>query len=134
MGCNQSKKHANGPISSRFPEQRAASSLDYKRITAKYKLSQTVLGAGNFGKVFLASSAADPDFKVAIKTISKKKVQDQLHTIRDEIKILSTLDHPNIIKYYETYESPNYIYLVMEYCQGGELFEKLTNNREEFTE
>ena len=93
-----------------------------------------MLGAGNFGKVFLASSAADPDFRVAIKTISKKKVQDQLHTIRDEIKILSTLDHPNIIKYYETYESPNYIYLVMEYCQGGELFEKLTNNREEFTE
>ena len=92
-----------------------------------------MLGAGNFGKVFLASSAADPDFKVAIKTISKKKLHD-LHTIRDEIKILSTLDHPNIIKYYETYESPNYIYLVMEYCQGGELFEKLTNNREEFTE
>jgi len=57
-----------------------------------------------------------------------------LHVIRDEIKILSSLDHPNIIKYYETYESPNYIYLVMEYCQGGELFDKLTTRGEDFTE
>lgn len=59
---------------------------------------------------------------------------NELHIIRDEIKILSDLDHPNIIKYYETYESPNYIYLVMEYCQGCELFDKLTNDHMQFTE
>ena len=92
------------------------------------------MGAGNFGKVFLATSIADQDLKVAIKTISKKKVQDQINIIRDEIKILSSLDHANIIKYHETYESPSYIYLVMEYCNGGELFDKLTNNRNEFTD
>ena len=43
--------------------------IDYKRITAKYKFSEEVLGAGNFGKVFLASSVADSEFKVAIKTL-----------------------------------------------------------------
>ena len=47
---------------------------------------------------------------------------------------MASLDHPNIVKYYETYESPNYLYLVMEYCQGGELFKKLTENHSQFTE
>ena len=52
----------------------------------------------------------------------------------EEVGILHELDHPNIVKYYETYESPNYLYLVMEYCQGGELFKRLTDKRDEFTE
>lgn len=56
--------------------ERETTTIDYRRITNKYKLTQTVLGAGNFGKVFLATSIADLDFKVAIKTISKKKVKD----------------------------------------------------------
>ena len=43
--------------------------IDYKRITAKNKFTEQVLGAGNFGKVFVASSVADSEFKVAIKTI-----------------------------------------------------------------
>lgn len=93
-----------------------------------------MLGAGNFGKVFLAQSTADSEFKVAIKTIQKKRLLDKIEVLKDEINILSSLDHPNIVKYYETYESPNYLYLVMEYCHGGELFKKLTENGEDFTE
>jgi len=46
--------------------------------------------------------------------------------IKEEIKILARLDHPNICKYYETYESPKNIYLVMEYLGGGDLFDKIT--------
>jgi calcium-dependent protein kinase len=41
-----------------------------------------------------------------------------IYLIKDEIKVLSTVDHPNIIKYYESYENENYIYLVMEYFEG----------------
>ena len=58
----------------------------------------------------------------------------KLDPLKDEIKTLASLDHPNIVKYYETYESPNYLYLVMEYCEGGELFKRLTEKREEFTQ
>ena len=51
------------------------------------------------------------------------------------MKILSVLDHPNITKYYETYESPQYIFIVMEYCAGGDLFDKLIGSqKEKFTE
>lgn len=39
---------------------------------------------------------------------------------------MQSVDHPNIVEYYETYEDKGYIYLCMELCTGGELIEKLT--------
>jgi len=44
----------------------------------------------------------------------------------EEVSILHALDHPNIVKYYETYNDQKYIYLVMEYVTGTQLFEKIT--------
>ncbi len=57
--------------------------------------------------------------------------------IKEEVLVLRTLDHPNIIKYFETYENDRYLYIVMEYCSGGELFEMITKKTKEdgcFTE
>lgn len=36
----------------------------------------------------------------------------------EEVAILNKLDHPNIVKYYETYDDQKYIYLVMEFIKG----------------
>lgn len=94
-----------------------------QQIKKKYKIETKVLGSGAFGKVFLATSVADQNFKVAIKVISKKKLDQDIEQLIDEINILKGLDHPNIIKYYETYENNKYMYIVMEYCPGGELFD-----------
>ena len=52
-------------------------------------------------------------------------MSDHLEAIKEEVGILTKLDHPNIVKYYETYIDEKYIYLVMEYIGGGELFEKI---------
>lgn len=114
----------------------ASQSQEYKKITHKYVLTDKMIGAGQFGKVYLAYSAADKNFKVAIKAINKIRLQSSvLHTLRNEINIISSLDHPNIVKYYETYESPNHIYLITEYVPGGELFVRLTEgSRAEFDE
>ena len=79
--------------------------------------------------MFLASAVADKDFEVAIKAIPKKKIPD-LSQIRQEVSTLQTLDHPNIIKYYETYENQQFIYVVMEYCPGGELFDVIAATAE----
>lgn len=38
---------------------------------------------------------------------------------------MKELDHPNVIKMYETFENNDYVYLVMEVCNGGELFYKI---------
>ena len=72
---------------------------------------------------------------MAIKTIPKNKLGNTIELIREEIEILRTLDHPNIIKYYESFESEKFMYIVMEYCSGGELFERLTGEEQDhFTE
>ena len=84
-----------------------------------------MLGAGAFGKVFLTTNKHDSNIKVAIKVLNKDRLRENLSNIMDEIQTLHTLDHPNIVKYYETYEDVKYIYLVMELCEGGELSIKM---------
>ena len=51
-----------------------------------------------------------------------------------EIQLLNQLDHPNIIKYYETYDDVQFIYLVMELCTGGELYQTFLENKSNMTE
>lgn len=51
-----------------------------------------------------------------------------------EIELLAKLDHPNIVKIYEYYIYTHDIFIVMEYLNGGELFEKLTTNRKALNE
>lgn len=85
-----------------------------------------MLGSGAYGKVFLAESITDANFKVAIKAITKKKIASELKAILSEIEIIKTLDHPNIVKYYETYQNNEFLYIVMEYCPGGDLFDLIT--------
>ena len=46
---------------------------------------------------------------------------------RSELEILKTLDHPNLIKFYETYQDQRFFHLVMEYCSGGELLERIVH-------
>ena len=51
--------------------------------------------------------------------------EENKQLLKNEINILQQLDHPNIVKLYETYESPDELYLVMELCTGGELCTRL---------
>jgi serine/threonine protein kinase len=60
----------------------------------------------------------------AIKTIDLCIVgSEQLHLLRDEVEIMKMLDHPNVIKLYETFEEENKLHLVLELCEGGDLFD-----------
>lgn len=76
--------------------------------------------------MFLTHNKHNQELQVAIKVLNKNKLKDHLEAIKEEVSILTKLDHPNIVKYYETYIDEKYIYLVMEYINGGELFEKIS--------
>jgi calcium-dependent protein kinase len=94
-------------------------------IHAKYKFLD-IIGIGSFGKIMKAQNKSDKTHLAAIKTIPKSKIDKSHYSkIMQEIKVLRMVDHQNIVKYYETYEDSKYIYIVMEHCSGGELFDKI---------
>lgn len=88
-----------------------------------YRLGKT-LGIGSFGKVKVAEHILT-GHKVAIKILNRKKIKqmDMEEKVRREIKILRLFMHPHIIRLYEVVETPNDIYVVMEYVKSGELFD-----------
>lgn len=65
---------------------------------------------------------------MAIKVIQKKRVKDY-KTFINEINILRQLDHENIIKLHEIWEWSDCCFLVLEYCEGGELFHYITERK-----
>lgn len=88
-----------------------------------YDIEQKELGHGHYGTVRVGISKLTGK-KVAIKTIPKAKVS-RPETMRREINILRTLDHPNIIKLYDVFEGQRHLHLVTELCTGGELFDRI---------
>jgi len=129
MGCFQSKTDDPKHIKGRPSATKAKSGVHELKMNYKISNETKVLGAGAFGKVFLSESLADPNFKVAIKVLNKEKLADHIDAIKEEVRILTNLDHANIVKYYETYDDNKYMYLVMEYCPGGELFDKIASQQ-----
>ena len=96
----------------------------------KYKILSK-LGSGSFGNVFLAQNKYTKE-KVALKQI-KKANKDLLSDgkIRDEIDILKNLDHPDIVRIIENFNTKDSYVLVTEYCEGGELYDQVRNQLSE---
>ena len=89
------------------------------------------LGSGGFAKVVQAIHIPTGE-KVAVKIMDKAQIFSEplnLNRIQREIAILKIVRHKNIIKLYELMETPNKIYLVMEYCNGGELFDYIVSKQ-----
>ena len=81
------------------------------------------LGKGGYGKVYEVKNKKTGEIR-ACKHLSKLSIKN-LAKFELEINILIKTDHPNIIKLYEIFESQRSLYLVMQECKGGEVFDRI---------
>eukprot|EP00250_Pteridium_aquilinum_P014230 c21860_g4_i3 orf=1-1650(-) len=97
-----------------------------QNITDKYILGKE-LGRGEFGVTYLCTDRESQD-KLACKTISKRKLKTRvdIDDVRREVVIMHHLPpHPHLIGLKDVYEDDNAVHLVMELCEGGELFDRI---------
>ncbi|OXB71882.1 UNVERIFIED_CONTAM: hypothetical protein H355_004228 [Colinus virginianus] len=84
-----------------------------------------LIGHGAFAVVFKGRHRKKTDWEVAIKSINKKNLSKSQILLGKEIKILKELQHENIVALYDVQEMPSSVFLVMEYCNGGDLADYL---------
>ncbi|KAG6396372.1 hypothetical protein SASPL_142520 [Salvia splendens] len=101
-------------------------SIGRKRL-GKYAVGRT-LGEGNFGKVKFATNVESGE-SFAIKVLEKNRISglNIIDQIKREIGTLKLLRHPNVVRLHEVLASKVKIYMVLEYVNGGELFDRIAS-------
>uniref|UniRef100_A0A4X2K4X2 non-specific serine/threonine protein kinase n=1 Tax=Vombatus ursinus TaxID=29139 RepID=A0A4X2K4X2_VOMUR len=96
----------------------------------KFEFSRKdLIGHGAFAVVFKGRHKEKHDLEVAVKCINKKNLAKSQTLLGKEIKILKELKHENIVALYDFQEVASSVYLVMEYCNGGDLADYLHSMR-----
>ncbi|XP_013909646.1 PREDICTED: serine/threonine-protein kinase Nek1 isoform X2 [Thamnophis sirtalis] len=83
------------------------------------------IGEGSFGKAILVK-AKENGKQYVIKEINISKMSNkEREESRREVAVLANMKHPNIVLYRESFEEAGCLYIVMDYCEGGDLFKKI---------
>lgn len=111
------------------PSSAASNNNDHRKFDlSELELLKTV-GTGTFGRVLLTRDKKTKDYMalkvLTIEDIIKLKQEDH---VRDEKAILSIINHPFIIKLHWTHHTDTFLYMLLEYACGGELFTYLRNS------
>uniref|UniRef100_A0A8C7E1H5 non-specific serine/threonine protein kinase n=1 Tax=Oncorhynchus kisutch TaxID=8019 RepID=A0A8C7E1H5_ONCKI len=87
------------------------------------------IGEGSFGKAILVKSREDGKQyvikEIGISRMSSKERQES----RKEVAVLANMSHPNIVQYKESFEECGCLYIVMDYCEGGDLFKTINSQK-----
>uniref|UniRef100_M3Y8A0 non-specific serine/threonine protein kinase n=1 Tax=Mustela putorius furo TaxID=9669 RepID=M3Y8A0_MUSPF len=90
----------------------------------KYARLQKI-GEGSFGKAILVKSTEDGK-QYVIKEINISRMSNkEREESRREVAVLANMKHPNIVQYRESFEENGSLYIVMDYCEGGDLFKRI---------
>ncbi|CAJ1369303.1 unnamed protein product [Effrenium voratum] len=106
----------------------AFSSLNNGKLDDFYQVETTKLGEGAYGSVWKAVHKSTNALR-AIKAIDRRKITDG-ERFETEVDIQCALDHPNIVQLYEVFVDAMKVYLVMELCNGGQLFDRIMEEAE----
>jgi calcium-dependent protein kinase len=134
MGCSDSRtkdKRANKQSSKKDQILISTTNFIHKNFedfSKYYKLGE-LMGKGSFGKVYKVLHYPTNQLR-AMKQVMKDKINpEDEKNLEKEIEVLAQLDHPNIIKIYEYFESQKNYQIIVELASGGELFDKINELR-----
>lgn len=133
-GMNEANENVS-PIDTSVQRQprlkELVTTLPERNVAEYYEFEGTpTLGEGVSGNVVVAIHR-ETGIKYALKTLIKRNVRpEKLARLRNEISIMLILDHPNIVKLHEVFETNDVIFLIIELCTGGELLARLYEQKE----
>ncbi len=119
----------SNPFESLETNEKETNTIKPQKKIGNYILLNTI-GKGTFSKVTLGYHTLTNEL-VAIKILQKNKIQDKIdiERINREMSILKMVCHPNISQLYETLSTIHNFYIIMEYIEGGDLFEYISTNK-----
>ena len=107
--------------------------LNQSKYQSRYK-PITTLAKGAFGTV-IKSKDLQTNSEVAVKILSKETCsQSTVTQLIREITVLQNVNHPNIVKLYDYFETSSEVYIIMEYIRGGTLMNFISKNKGHITE
>lgn len=112
------KPKTNIPLKALIIENKGKSVDDFFEVDRAHKI-----GEGGYASV-VPGKDRKTGAQYAVKIIAKHMVASKSR-LQNEIDLMLSLDHPNIVKLFQTFEDRRLIYLVLELCAGGELFDRV---------
>jgi len=110
--------------------------VGWRTVEDSYDMGISV-GNGAYGQVHTGThrrTGAKRAIKVVGKAALRKYLEDVDGFVRREVDILRRVDHPNIVRLYEAFEGSDLICLVLEFCAGGDVLERITVAKERMPE
>ncbi|KAL4400468.1 cAMP-dependent protein kinase catalytic subunit [Malassezia pachydermatis] len=125
---------ATKPSSNSSAPINPSTGLPMRQLSGRYKLQdftiKRTLGTGSFGRVHLVQSVHNHRF-YAIKVLRKSHVvkMKQVEHVINEHDVLAMVRHPFLVNLWGTFQDPTFLYMVMDFVPGGELFSLLRQSR-----
>ncbi|CAG9331607.1 unnamed protein product [Blepharisma stoltei] len=96
---------------------------------SKYQAKE-IIGRGNFGIAQIVVKKATNETFIGKKIILASLSEKEIQAAYQEAQVLKNLDHPNIVHYIESFIENNELIIIMEYCQGGDLSQRIKKQKE----